>query len=179
MPPNVKAYRSNIDVRIQGIQREVFDALAVLTIRQGPQTVPTDSWTRADNAAVGGILDNSRVAWRECPFALVPGERGHTLSPPPSSFGAVAVALVEEVVATFFCRCDAVRVTISVRAGGVSKSADIVLCNGFKDVFLLKDSGAFLVPSLAGACASGAGTATMAKGADTGLPPVAPGCAAV
>ena len=61
----------------------------------------------------------------------------------------------------------------------MSKGADIVLSYGFEDILLLQDSGTFLVPRLAGAGASGAGTASMAKGADTGLPPVAPGCAAV
>ena len=176
---NVISHSPDIEVRIQCVQRKVFDALAVLAIRQGRQTVATDSRTRADHAAVGRVLNNSRVAWRKGPFAFVPRERGHTLSPPPSSFGAVAVTLVEKVVATFFRRGDAVRVTISVRAGGVSEGADIVLSNGFEDILLLEDSGAFLVPCLAGAGASRAGTASVAKGADTGLPPVAPGCAAV
>lgn len=61
----------------------------------------------------------------------------------------------------------------------MSKGADIVLSYGFEDVFLLEDSGAFLVPRLAGAGASGSGTASVAKGAYTGLPPVTPGGAAV
>ena len=68
---------------------------------------------------------------------------------------------------------------IAVWASGVSDGTDVVLSDGFEDVFLLYDSGAFLVPRLAGAGASGAGTTSVAKSADPGLPPVTPGCAAV
>ena len=61
----------------------------------------------------------------------------------------------------------------------MSEGADLVLSDGFEDVFLLKDSGAFFIPRLAGASASGARTASVAKGTDAGLPPVTPGGAAV
>ena len=68
---------------------------------------------------------------------------------------------------------------IAVRASGVSDGADIVLSDGFEDIFLLYDSGAFLVPRLAGAGPSGARTTSVAKSANPGLPPVTPGGAAV